>query len=394
MEQTDQMQIFLSYASQDRAKVLEIYDFLVANGFPNTWMDCKKLLPGQQWEFEIQKNLRKSEVVIFFLSNTSVNKRGFVQKELKKALALLEEKLSSDTYLIPVKLDPDVIVPQELAQIQYLDITVENSLAVLKQTLEEQVERLGLLAPTNAIAENIHIQKRLVSEKWEGLPGYEVEFAVPIFHSGKYTNIGEISRIIEGVFLTKLQHYRRTKLEQLPDNFSWSDSEFLRTNTLDAHYGNIFHSGNVISIHYSVSWYGAGAAHPNHHFQTFNYLLNPLVRFYSLEDLFVDTDAAFQAIIKHTHEELMKIRADVDDGGTSEDEPLLEKEWVERGTSDWESLSAFIFSEVGVEIYFPPYQVGPYALGAQFVTIPYKLIHPFLKNEIRSALHLPYTMND
>lgn len=60
------IQIFLSYASQDQERVLSVYEFLIKNGFPNTWIDCKKLLPGQPWEFEIQRNLKKSEIVIFF----------------------------------------------------------------------------------------------------------------------------------------------------------------------------------------------------------------------------------------------------------------------------------------------------------------------------------------
>jgi hypothetical protein len=118
METQAEIQIFLSYASEDQERVLTVYDYLIKNGFPNAWIDCKKLLPGQPWEFEIQRNLKKSEIVIFFLSHSSVNKRGFVQKELKTALRYLEEKLSTDTYIIPIKLDSDIVVPEKLSKIQ------------------------------------------------------------------------------------------------------------------------------------------------------------------------------------------------------------------------------------------------------------------------------------
>lgn len=111
MSEKSEIQIFISYASPDQDRVLPVYEYLIKNGFPNTWIDCKKLLPGQPWELEIQRNLRKSEIIIIFLSHTSVNKRGFVQKELKTTLRYLEEKLFDDIYIVPIKLDTDVIVP-------------------------------------------------------------------------------------------------------------------------------------------------------------------------------------------------------------------------------------------------------------------------------------------
>ena len=67
--ETNDFQIFMSYTVADKSKVLPIYDFLLANGYTNTWIDCKNLLPGQLWDNEIKRNLRKSDIIIIFISN-------------------------------------------------------------------------------------------------------------------------------------------------------------------------------------------------------------------------------------------------------------------------------------------------------------------------------------
>ena len=97
----DNHQIFISYANADQARVLPLYEWLQSHGF-NAWIDCKQLMPGQNWEFEIKRALDKSSVIMIFVSRNSVSKRGYVQRELKLALAKLSEKLIDDIYIIPV----------------------------------------------------------------------------------------------------------------------------------------------------------------------------------------------------------------------------------------------------------------------------------------------------
>lgn len=390
MNEQNEVQIFLSYANQDQGRVLPIYEFLIKNGFPNTWIDCKKLLPGQPWEFEIQKNLRKSEIVIFFLSNISVNKRGFVQKELKSALRYLDEKLNSDIYLIPIKLDSDTLIPDELSKIQYLDINETNSLNLLVKSLTEQTRKLGFDIDYNDHGlDEIHIVKKVYREAWDGLPGYEVEFSIPIFHSTKFENIGEATKIIEANYIKRLQEYRKFKSEQSSDIYSWTQDSFWRTNSFDAHFGSIFHSNYFLSIHYSVHWYDSGAAHPNYGFRGYNFILNPLIEIETLQEIFNDPNRIFGAISELTRQTLLNIPAETDDNGNPVgNDKLLDKDWVERGTSDWDCFESFVFSKDGLELSFSPYSVGPYMVGGQFVTIPYNIFKDELKMNIKNALSI------
>ncbi|EFN8484340.1 TIR domain-containing protein, partial [Escherichia coli] len=58
----DKPLVFISYASQDKERVLSYYDALEDNSY-ELWMDCKKLIGGQDWDFEIRKNFSKADVV-------------------------------------------------------------------------------------------------------------------------------------------------------------------------------------------------------------------------------------------------------------------------------------------------------------------------------------------
>ena len=76
------LKVFLCHASQDKPIVHELYQKLAAEGWIEPWLDAKKLLPGQDWEAEIINAVTKADNVIIFLSNTSINKDGFIQREL------------------------------------------------------------------------------------------------------------------------------------------------------------------------------------------------------------------------------------------------------------------------------------------------------------------------
>ena len=92
-------QIFLSYAREDEEKVKNLYQELSDAGF-RPWMDKKDILAGERWRSSLQTAIRRSDFFLACLSANSVNKRGFLQKEIKDALGIWQEKLDDDIYLI------------------------------------------------------------------------------------------------------------------------------------------------------------------------------------------------------------------------------------------------------------------------------------------------------
>ena len=85
------LRIFLCHSSGDKAAVRELSQRLKSSGL-EPWLDEEKLLPGQRWRDEIPRAVRESDLVIVCLSKASVNKAGYVQREIRYALdaALLQ----------------------------------------------------------------------------------------------------------------------------------------------------------------------------------------------------------------------------------------------------------------------------------------------------------------
>jgi TIR domain-containing protein len=125
---------FLSYAREDRLKVRGLYDKLKASGF-HPWLDKEDLLAGQVWESEIKKAIKDCHFFIACLSSKSVNKRGFVQKELKQALDVVGEFPEGQLFVVPVKLE-ECEVPASLQMYHHVDLLAPNGFEKLLTALQ------------------------------------------------------------------------------------------------------------------------------------------------------------------------------------------------------------------------------------------------------------------
>jgi len=131
------MLIFISYAKEDLQIALSIYEMLKMSNF-SSWIDVYDLMPGQPWETEIEKAIRNSSIFIACLSNSSVNKRGFFQAELKKAYKVYETIPEGKPFIIPVRLD-DCEVPESLRHIQWLDLFKEGGMEKLLRAISHNL---------------------------------------------------------------------------------------------------------------------------------------------------------------------------------------------------------------------------------------------------------------
>ena len=134
--------IFLCHASEDKSKVVEVYDALKAAGY-KPWLDKKDLLAGQYWNEEIPKAIKASSFMLIFFSTTSVAKRGYVQKEFKVALDTANEIPDNQIFLIPVRLD-DCQIPQKFSHIHYVDLFEKDGFGLVIKALEFGMKSLGI----------------------------------------------------------------------------------------------------------------------------------------------------------------------------------------------------------------------------------------------------------
>jgi Leucine-rich repeat (LRR) protein len=119
-ETLQSLRLFLCHSSGDKQAVRDLCKQLRADGF-NPWLDEENLLPGQDWKLEITLAVRNSDIVLVCLSRDSVNKRGFVQKEIKYALDVADEQPEGSVFLIPLKLE-ECKVPERLSHLQWVNL--------------------------------------------------------------------------------------------------------------------------------------------------------------------------------------------------------------------------------------------------------------------------------
>ncbi len=137
------LRVFLCHASQDKPAVRELYTALKEEGWIDPWLDKAKILPGQDWEMVIEKAVDNSDVVIVCLSNQSVTKEGFVQREIRYAYDMALEKPEDTIFLIPLRLN-DCNVPRKLRSVHWVDyfgVDKEDSYSDLLKSLKQRYEQ-------------------------------------------------------------------------------------------------------------------------------------------------------------------------------------------------------------------------------------------------------------
>lgn len=114
---TEKLSVFICHASENLATVKELADRLKLDGF-EPWLDSEKILPGMAWDLEIQKAMRSSDAVIVCFSKVSVEKEGYIQKEIKFATEIQKEKPEDTIFLIPIQLE-ECEIPHSLRDTQW-----------------------------------------------------------------------------------------------------------------------------------------------------------------------------------------------------------------------------------------------------------------------------------
>jgi hypothetical protein len=104
----------------------------------------EKLLPGQDFKFEISQAVKESHVVLVCLSNRSITKSGYVQKEIKYALDQADEQPENTIFAIPLKFE-ECVVPRRLINWQWLDYFESNGHEKLLNSLNKRCLDVGVI---------------------------------------------------------------------------------------------------------------------------------------------------------------------------------------------------------------------------------------------------------
>jgi PAS domain S-box-containing protein len=192
------LRVFLCYSSGDKKLIRDLYQRLCVKGIA-PWFDEKDLLPGQDWDQEIAKAVRASDIVIVCLSRESINRKGYVQKEIKYALDVADEQPENTIFLIPLRLE-SCEIPNRLHRWHWVNLFEEDGFERLMKSLRHR----SIAATTNE------------QSKKDKAPGFlTLEIA-----SIEEKNIGAIIEILKNSI--KTVHWMR--LDKDSNNIEMSDS--------------------------------------------------------------------------------------------------------------------------------------------------------------------------
>ncbi len=106
----------MSYAHQDRGRVIRLVDYLVARKLEVWWDDDIKV--GEDWARILEERLAAAACVLVVWSRDSVHSR-YVRAEARSVL----DDANEDAVLLGVKLDPGLRIPLPFNDLQYSDLT-------------------------------------------------------------------------------------------------------------------------------------------------------------------------------------------------------------------------------------------------------------------------------
>jgi hypothetical protein len=131
------IRVFLSYASEDRARVKVLYEYLGGADF-QPWMDKHDLTSGEVWKESIERRIQSCDCFLSCISSQSVLKDGVLADELR--IALEWKKKRGDYLIIPVRLE-DIAIPDALEHIQWFNYFRDEQWPDLAKHIRQKIRR-------------------------------------------------------------------------------------------------------------------------------------------------------------------------------------------------------------------------------------------------------------
>jgi len=191
----------------------------------NAWLDVRCLSAGSNWQLEIKRAIRNSRYFIMLLSRHSVTKRGFVQKEMKQAIDVLQEFPKGEIFLIPVRLDSTEPIDDELRELNWVDLASDyrsGLTRILSSITEGKREPLVTAA---SVAEVPSLPARFIDK------GREIMVEVPLL-------IGPRAAVSYAPFRSR-KEYLQQFFDRLPGESMFADLNFSYYITLDTRHNEV-----------------------------------------------------------------------------------------------------------------------------------------------------------
>jgi hypothetical protein len=362
--------IVLSYAPEDFMRVAGFYQAFHDAGL-EPWMDSKDRPPGALWERALSVAICRCDLLIIFLSEHSLDKRGLLQKELIQALSDWENKEVDDVYVVVARLEA-CKVPDQLANFQKFE-----ALDDLKIT---QLVRLLRVLHSKATGKLDLLPKRLEYRLGQILPGNpthcDIGVTIPQFHTSDGVLLSPINSLIEGTardimeaFLVQMAsglsaaEIKELRLEKSPNDGFW-----LQPIVLTA-------TDSLISTEFYISTYRRGAMDRSHYTRTLNIDVQNYSELFPRE-IIKDETVAFRFFSTYC-ENALRAKWDLSH--------LTKQDW-EFDPSGASAFQSFGFRKADLVFIFAARRVGAQVFGRTVVELPFNDVYRFLTNRMIDLL--------
>jgi hypothetical protein len=179
--------------------------------------------------------------------------------------------------------------------------------------------------------------------------------------------VTKFNSLARGLAVKKISEFKKDMAERAAESEAPLSDSDMRSDLLIGHKVALAND-NLVSISFDIGGYASGAAHPYSYSEVINYDLKS-GKVLKLADLFQPSSNYLKVISTYCHDDLKK------QGKAQGPDAELPADWLQRGTAPkMANYKSWTISRKGLDIVFDSYQVGPYAVGPQFVSIPYSAL--------------------
>jgi TIR domain len=359
------MKVFLSYPSEHLEKAHEVYKFVRSVGV-DCWFDREDIIGGQEWGLALKIGQSEADLTLILCAAQTTGRNGVHQREIKVALAALEDKREGTIGIVPLRLEK-VEVPDALKKFQRVDYFESHWKRKLAASLKQAVIEAGEEIPSAlsvAAAQSDEggiTPHTLVDERTAGT--LEVTW-FSYTQGGEYWNF--VNGVIASTALGGLYEARRNFEEwDQPSGAFWelNVSEFYRKD-------------QFVSLVIAGSNYFSGAAHPNSGIETLN-ILGEEGGIMSACDFFDPSGDGLEFLMDYANLDLKRQFL-----GTEYSIDL--SQYVE--TYGWSLFDQYNFNETGMQLNFSSACGLPHVMGSQEVYLPWEHAKQFLAPVARKIL--------
>ena len=197
---------------------------------------------------------------------------------------------------------------------------------------------------------------------------YEVSAQYPQLNGGNNPNFEKFNQTARALVTRKVAGFKK---DMAPSEDEEPRPEGSMGSYLNVAYTLILAQDDLISVKFDVGSYYQGAAHPNSYSDVINYDLKNGKQL-KLSDLFKPSSKYLQAIADYSIADLKK---------QAKEKGLTDEEIASGAAPAGKNYDRWNIMKTGIGVSFDAYQVGPYAAGPQFVTVPYSALKDMINPE-------------